>query len=106
MDKMELPWRCLGCTWENMINPQALLSWPVDKVISARGFLCELCGTLNVVAFRTVSLEEQMRKLMHCPPQNRKYQFLFKKVLRKAEGVNRRGEMIYGEIRCKDLATP
>jgi hypothetical protein len=75
-----------------------LLNLKIDKVISADGFLCEFCGTWVAVAYRTVSLMEQMRKLMLYPPGHPKFKFLFAKVLRKAEGVNQRGEKLLDAV--------
>lgn len=103
--KMELPWLCKNCTQECMVDFENLESWPLDKIMTAQGFHCKHCGTRNVVAFVTVSLEEQMRKLSIYQPGHPKFSFLFKKTLRKAKGINLRGEALYGEIGCKDMAT-
>jgi len=100
-----MPWRCRGCGKERMIDLDNLLTWPVDKVISADGFLCE-CGKKEAVCFMTVSLKDKMRKLLRYPPWHAKFTFLFGKVLKKANGVNRRGaEIAYGTLGCKDLAS-
>jgi hypothetical protein len=104
MDEMELPWRCVTCNQENMIDLEKLAERPLDRLVSVREFRCEKCGMWQAVCFRTVSLMEQIRKLMRYPPQHPKFGFLFARVLRKAGGVNQRGELIYGEIRRKDMA--
>jgi len=77
-----------------MVDLDNLLAWPVDKVVSAEGFLCK-CGNEEVVAFRTISLRDKMRKLLQYPPEHSKYSFLFGKVLKKAEGVNKRGDRLW-----------
>lgn len=85
-----------------MIDLENLESWPLDRVISARGFVCG-CGMRNVVSYSTVSLEEQMRKLTRYSPGHPKFRFLFQKTLRKAEGVYLRGEALHGEIGRNNL---
>jgi hypothetical protein len=92
---MEFPRRCSNCNQENMIDLENLSERPLDGLISVREFQCESCGTWEAVSYRTISLIEQMRKLMRYPPQHPKFGFLFSKVLRKAEGVNRRGETVW-----------
>ena len=88
-----------------MVDLDNLLTWPVDKVISAEGFLCG-CGKKEAVSFMTVSLKDKMRKLLRYPPEHAKFAYKFGKLLKKAEGVNRRGaEIAYGTLRYKDLAT-
>ena len=79
-----------------MIDLDNLESWPLDKVMNAKGFSCRYCGMRNVVGYTTVSLEEQMRKLTRYSPDHPKFSFLFRKTLRKAEGVNLRGEALHG----------
>ena len=86
-----------------MLDLNNLASWPLDKVFTARGFRCEFCGMRNVVSYTTISLEEQMRKLTQYAPDHPKFSFLFKKTLRKAEGVWQRGEALYGEIGYQDM---
>jgi len=103
---MEMPWRCKTCNYENLVDMQSLTIWPVDRVIGAKGFQCEQCGMMEVVGYTTISLLEQKRKLVCYPPEHPKFNFLFKKCLRKAEGINERGEAVYGEIRHQDLAAP
>lgn len=92
---MEFPWRCGGCNLESMVDLDDLLTWPVDKVISAEGFECEFCGTMEAVQFMTVSLRDKMRKLLRYPSEHKKFPFLFAKTLKKAEGVNQRGEYLW-----------
>jgi len=82
----------------------SLTIWPVDKVMRAKGFKCESCGMMEVVAYVTISLLEQKRKLVTYPPGHPKFYYLFYKILRKAKGINLRGEALYGEIRHQDLA--
>ncbi len=101
---MEFPWRCGGCDRLQMVDLDSLLILPVSKIVSAEVFECEFCGKMEAVSFMTVSLESKMRKLLNTPPTKKKFLFLFKKTLKKAEGVNRRGEFLYGKIGCEDMA--
>lgn len=92
---MELPWKCRWCNHENMVDFENLSTWPIDRLISAKGFRCEQCGMMEAVAFSTISLQEQLRKLLHYAPEHPKYPFLFQKALRKAKGVCLRGEVAW-----------
>lgn len=87
-----------------MVDFENLSKWPVDKLITAQGFKCENCGMMEAVAFSTVSLDQKMRKLLRYAPEHPKFRFLFKTTLRKAEGVNLRGETLYGTLGHKNLA--
>ena len=60
-----------------MIDLDNLVSWPVDKVISAEGFVCGFCEAKVVVGFMTTSLREKMRGLLRYAPGHKKYLFLF-----------------------------
>lgn len=92
---MEIPWRCGGCGRESMVDLDNLLTWPVDKVISAEGFRCAFCEAIVVVGYMTTSLKDNMCKLLRYPPEHKKFLFKFKKALKKAEGVNERGDKIW-----------
>ena len=92
---MEILWRCRCCGQENMVILDNLLIWPVDKVVSAEGFVCKFCKENVVVGFMTTSLKDKFSKLLQYPPKHKKFLFLFKKALKKAEGVNRRGEGLW-----------
>ncbi len=56
------------------------------------GFVCEKCRTREAVLYTNASMEEAMRNLTRYPPEHRKYQFLFAKLVRKMESVQKRGE--------------
>jgi hypothetical protein len=101
---MEIPWKCRNCNQENMVDFEKLSTWPVDKLITAQGFRCEYCETMEAVAYMTISLENQLRNLLRYPPEHPKFGFLFRKAVRKAEGVYLRGEIVYGALRRKYLA--
>lgn len=88
-----------------MVDYEHLTSWPLDKVITAQGYVCEKCGEREAVFHSSDSMKESLRKLQTCPPSKPKFQFLFGKALRKAEGLNRRGEQD-GARKRSDLATP
>lgn len=88
----ELPWHCHHCGHEQMVDFDALSSWPLDKVLTAQGFVCSNCGMREAISITSVSLEEALRKLQSVAPGNRKFHFLFAKAIKKAEGLNRRGD--------------
>lgn len=101
----EIPWRCSTCGCENMVDFEHLSVWPIDKIISARGYVCEKCGVREAISFTTSSLEEAMRKLKRYPPSNRKYQQLLARCIRKAEGLQQRGEF-NGTQQRQNMAFP
>lgn len=90
---VELPWKCRMCSQENMVDFENLSIWPIDKLFSAKGFRCEKCGMMEAVAFSTISLEEQLQKMLRYAPEHPKFPFLFQRALRKAKGVYSRGEV-------------
>lgn len=101
----ELPRRCDHCGYEAMVDYDGLASWPLDKIVTAHGYVCEKCGKREAVFHSTASFDEAMRKLNRYPTTHPKFAFLFAKAVRKAEGINRRGEN-YGARKRPDLATP
>lgn len=88
----EIPWRCSTCGCENMVDFDRLSFWPINKLITARGFTCKSCGTREAILLSNASLEEAMRNLMRYPPGHRKFQYLLAKCIKKAEGLRLRGE--------------
>jgi hypothetical protein len=102
---VELPWFCSKCGYENMIDLQNLSEWPVDKLITAQGFSCEHCGAKEAVSHTTASLLEAERKLTRYQPGQKQFEFHFRKLLRKAQGVNARGE-IHGALQHSYMAEP
>jgi hypothetical protein len=101
----ELPRRCGHCQNEAMVDYDALASWPLDKIVTVHGYVCEKCGNREAVFHSTASFEDAMRKLKRYLPSHPKFAFLFAKAVRKAEGINRRGEN-YGARKRTDMATP
>lgn len=99
---MELPWLCSN-GHESMIDLENLDEWPVDKVTKAQGFTCAGCGNVEAISHRTVSLVEAERKLSRYRPEQAQFQFLFVKLVRKAENLNRRGET-YGSKQRPHMA--
>ena len=75
-----------------MVDYENLASWPLDKVMTAYGYVCEKCGNREAVFHSTTSMQEALRKLRETPAQKPRHAFLFAKALRKAEGLNRRGD--------------
>lgn len=100
---IELPRRCSHCGYEAMVDYDALARRPLDKIVTVHGYVCEKCGKWEAVFHSTVSFEEAMRKLNRYPPTHPKYAFLFAKAVRKAEGINKRGEN-YGARKRTDMA--
>lgn len=88
---IELPWLCSN-GHENMIDLENLSEWPLDKVTTVQGFMCEVCGSVEAISHRTTSLAEAERKLSRYRPEQKQFQFLFVKLVHKAEGLNQRGE--------------
>ncbi len=86
-----------------MVDFDHLSAWPLDKIMSARGFVCMNCGTREAILITDASLEASMRKLSSCPPGHRKYKYLMAKCARKAEALRMRGETD-GTLRHKDMA--
>jgi len=82
-----------------MVDLDDLSAWPVDKVISAEGFRCAFCDAIVVIGFMTTSLRDKLHTLLRYPPEHKKFLFLFKKALKKAEGVNKRGEEKWRALR-------
>lgn len=100
---MELPWHCSVCRAECMVDFGNLLQWPLDGLITAHGFICS-CGAREAVSYSTPSLREAERKLNRYSPNQPQYRHLFAKLLRKAEGVNRRGALLHGAIERPHMA--
>ena len=101
---MEIPWRCRSCHSEQMVDFEKLESWPLDRLITAEGYQCKHCGTMEAVAYCTVSLQKQYINLLRYAPEHNKFSFLFARALRKAEGVFIRGETINGTSEHENLA--
>lgn len=89
---MELPLNCRSCGKENIVEIDNLESRPLDKIITAKGYVCTNCSRWEAVIFTTSSFEDAMRKLKSYAPSSKKYPFLFAKALRKAKGLWERGE--------------
>lgn len=75
-----------------MVDYERLASRPLDKITTAMGFLCEKCGNWEAVFHSTASMQEAMMKLTRYSPAHPKFAFLFAKAVRKAEGLNQRGD--------------
>jgi hypothetical protein len=75
-----------------MVDFEHLSEWPIDKIVNARGFQCEKCGAREAISFTTSSLEEAMRKLKRFPSDSRQYHYHLYRCIRKAEGLQQRGE--------------
>lgn len=101
---MEFPWLCAS-SHENMIDLEHLDEWPVDQVTKAQGFTCVVCGSVEAISYRTASLEAAERKLSRYRPGQTQFSFIFLKLVRKAMGLNERGE-VYGSKQRPHMAVP
>lgn len=88
-----------------MVDFDRLASRPLDKIVTAHGYVCEKCGNWEAIYHSTASMDEALRKLSRYAPGHPKFAFLFAKAVRKAEGLNRRGDN-YGARKRPDMATP
>lgn len=87
-----------------MVALDRLSEWPLDNLMTAQGFTCAFCGAREAVSYSTPSLREAERKLNRYPPGHPQFRFLFAKLLRKAEGINRRGAVLNGAIQYSHMA--
>ncbi len=69
-----------------------LSAWPIDKITTARGFVCGKCSRREAISYTNSSLEEIMRKLRRYSPGQRQYAYLLFKAIRRAEALKLRGE--------------
>lgn len=88
----EIPWTCHACGHEQMVDFDALPVRPIDKIVSARGFVCGTCGRWEAISYSNSSLEEIMRKLKRYVPGQQKYAFLLFKAIQRARSLRQRGE--------------
>jgi len=63
---------------------------PMTKVVKAEGFDCSTCGIWEPVFYITVSLQEKLARLERTAIGKKKFNYLFGKVLRKAENLRSR----------------
>lgn len=70
-----------------MIDMQSLSEWPVDRLLTAQGFICEKCQTREAVSYTSVSLKEAEKKLSRYRPDQAQFRYLFAKLLRKLSGM-------------------
>ena len=82
---VDIPLHCSHCGKENMVDFATLDTRPVDKVVSVEGYICQICGIWEPVFYITVSLQEKLARLERTAVGNKKFNYLFGKVLRKAE---------------------
>lgn len=102
---MEFPWICTDCGEENWIDLDGLTEWPMDKLITAQGFICRKCGMREAISFTTASMQAAERKLERYAPTHWKYPFLLGKLVTKQTGLNARGEA-YGKSKRPNMAVP
>ena len=83
----ELPILCDSCGHENMVDMDNMDGRPIDKIVTAVGFVCSECEKWTTVYRTTLSLDTAMIKLANKSPESFGYHFHFAKTLKKAEGV-------------------
>ncbi len=88
----EIPWRCSACGSEQMVDFEDLSAWPIDKIVSVRGFVCGKCGFREAISYSNSSLEEIMRKLRRYAPGQQQYAHLLSKAIKRAQSLRQRGE--------------
>lgn len=88
----ELPWHCSACGHEQMVDFECLSVWPIDRIRSAKGYVCQGCGHREAILITTTSLEEAMRKLKQIPPGHRNFKHQLAKCIKKAEGLHSKVE--------------
>jgi hypothetical protein len=86
-----------------MVDFERLSIWPIDKILTARGFVCVECQRREAILITNASLEEAMRNLMRYPPGHRKFQYLLARCIKKAEALRLRGETD-GTLQHKNMA--
>lgn len=91
---MDIPWICGTCGYENMVDLENLSEWPLDKIVTAQGYTCEHCGIREAISYQTASLKEAESKMTRYQSGTQQFQWLFQKLLKKAEGVNVRGAQL------------
>ena len=84
---MDYPWRCEQCGKQSMIDLTKLERRAVNKIVTAKGFVCAGCTGWQAVFFTTRSLDDALMKLERLDVRRKDYRFHFGKALRKAEGV-------------------
>lgn len=102
---MDIPWICGECGYENMIDLENLSEWPLDKIVTAQGYTCSNCGKREAISHQTLSFKEAERKLSHYRPDQGQFQHLFRKLVKKLQGLNERGDQ-HGAIQHEDMAFP
>lgn len=100
---MEIPWICRDCRAENWIDLECLEKWPLDRLMSAMGYVCNNCGMREAISYTTPSMRAAERKLTRYAPGHKKFQFVLVSLIRKQSGVNARGELLYGSSRLPNV---
>lgn len=78
---------------ENMIDWENLEKRPLSKLLTAEGFMCQVCGTWKHLYYSTPQLEEKMRRLTQMSPAHPSFQYHFVKTFKRAQEVQRRGRI-------------
>lgn len=87
----------------NMVDMEKLASWPLDKLTTARGYICENCQSREAISCVTTSLQVALDRLLRLGPTHRSFRHYFGKALRRAEEINRRNNGTRGHTH---LAAP
>ena len=87
---IEIPLHCSHCNAINMVDYSTLETRPVDKVVSAEGYICSKCEVWEPVFYYTATLLEKLARLENTAVGNKKFNYLFGKTLKKAENLRSR----------------
>lgn len=97
-----IPLRCNECRSENWVDLQNLEKRPLDKINTARGFICNNCEKWELVSVETPSLLEAIEKLLKS--KHFKRQVMFAKVKLKALNLIKKASN--GKVNNKNMAPP
>ena len=79
---MNVPW-LHSCGSVTLVDLLALESRTLDKIASVRGYVCR-CGAFVPVRIETLLFQDAEQRMRRYSPDQDQYQFLLKKLVRKA----------------------
>lgn len=86
-----------------MVDPLKLERRPLKGLYTQEGFECQQCHRWKPCWISTRQLDEKMRKLENMRPDHPSFMYLFVKVLKRAEEIQRRGTETDGSIRHQNM---
>lgn len=91
---MDIPILC-SCGRETIVDWTRLEKRPITNLIRVEGYTCR-CGKWVSCWYSTRQLEESLCKLESMRPEHANFLYYFGKALRRAEEIQKRGELIDG----------